>query len=581
MTAVILLNLLCKTALAEGNFIIRNVMRDDSGNMVLLNGINENKNINFKVSSLSGPDRVVVDIVDSILPDVKRSFDNLTKDISSFRIAQFSTNPNIVRVVFNVNSKDSFSKIALYKSKSGIIFKLNDINKPQSINNYLYVSGDNKQPYSQNINSSDKKFSINRIKFSDNSLTISGTGNINIKQPFVLQNPSRIVFDMPNSKVSSGDFLKSFNLSNKDTVRIGQFNPDTVRITIDTAKPEIYRQIISPDLQTLIIAHKDFVNISDMPDSKSTAYIQSIKTFKLPDNKTEIQIAFNKPVIHSFRYLNGTVGLDLYNVFKPKKTLIEHFTSSEQCKEIKAANIDGYKTGTSLLFSANRGAIIDTAISKDSKILKLTIKDTINPNLLNQPAAFVVIDAGHGGSDPGAQRAGISEKNINIAVAKKVKEYLTKANVSVVMTREDDSTVSLQDRVGMANNLPKSDAFVSIHANACESHGVTGIEIYWFTPQSSELAKDVHEKLVQYVNTKDRGTIYNMFYVIKNTNAPSILVEIGFLTNEEERNSLLTPERQDATAKGIAKGILDFLKLKSPALSFNFGEIGIEDNNGQ
>ncbi len=566
MTAVLLLNLLCKTAFAEGNFIIRSVMRDDSGNLVLLNGINENKNINFKVSSLSAPDRVVVDIADSILPEVKRSFDNLANNVSSFRIAQFSTNPNIVRVVFNVNSQDSFSKIAVYKSKSGIIFKLNDINKPQK---------------TSSVGTDYRKFSINRIKFSDNSLILSGTGHLNFKQPFVLQNPNRIVYDFPNSSVSSKEFLKTFTMSNKDTFRIGQFSDDTIRVTIDTQKPEIYRQIISPDLQTVILAQKDSVNISDVPDAKSATSLNNIKTAKLPDNKTEIQLSFNKPIVHSFKSNNGAVNLDFYNLYRPKKTVLEHFTSTDQCKEIKSGNIDGYKKGSSLSFSVNKGAVADTSLSTDGKILKIFIKDTINPDLLNQPAAYVVIDAGHGGTDPGAQRAGISEKTINLAVAKKVKEYLTKANVSVVMTREDDSTVSLQDRVGIANNLPKSDAFVSIHSNACESPTVKGIEIYWFTPQSSELAKDVHEKIIQYVNTKDRGTIYNMFYVIKNTNAPSILVEIGFLTNEEERNALLTPERQDATAKGIAKGILGFLKLKSPALSFNYGEIGIEDNNGQ
>ena len=176
----------------------------------------------------------------------------------------------------------------------------------------------------------------------------------------------------------------------------------------------------------------------------------------------------------------------------------------------------------------------------------------------------IVIDPGHGGYDTGAERDGIFEKDITLDVAKKVASYLKKAGVKVILTRSDDSTVSLKQRVDVCND-ENPDAFVSIHVNYGNDPSATGLETHWYTRQSEALALQIQRNLVSTVLSQDRGIKNSMFYVIHHTEAPSTLVEIGFISNEKERYQLLQDERQNMTAKAISSGVLKFLGLKYSA----------------
>ena len=127
------------------------------------------------------------------------------------------------------------------------------------------------------------------------------------------------------------------------------------------------------------------------------------------------------------------------------------------------------------------------------------------------------------------------------------------------MTRKDDTFVSLEDRVNISEN-EAPQIFVSIHVNSAVSKEPYGSETHYYHEYSKELATIVNKHLAQEISTKDRGLFKSMFYVINHTTVPAILVEIGFISNDNERNELITDKRKQATAKAIADGIIEYLK---------------------
>ncbi|MBQ2645665.1 N-acetylmuramoyl-L-alanine amidase, partial [bacterium] len=191
----------------------------------------------------------------------------------------------------------------------------------------------------------------------------------------------------------------------------------------------------------------------------------------------------------------------------------------------------------------------------------LTIKNPIQnqslTNNLNQK--IIIIDPGHGGNDPGAMRNNVLEKDITLEIAKLVVRKLKQQGATVYMTRNDDTFVSLNDRVVFSNNK-KPDIFVSVHINACENESVHGIETHYFKEDSLDFAKHVHKSIILRINDKDRGILKSRFYVIRNTDMPAILLELGFISNEEERKLMQTPEKQNAFADAITEGIINYFK---------------------
>lgn len=173
---------------------------------------------------------------------------------------------------------------------------------------------------------------------------------------------------------------------------------------------------------------------------------------------------------------------------------------------------------------------------------------------------IIVIDPGHGGSDAGAEREGVKEKDINISIALKVKKLLQNEGAKIIMTRVDDEEVSLKARTQMSNSN-RADLFLSIHQNAVDDNVTYGIET-WFENTKSEsgkLAELVQESIVELTNGKSRGVkSQHSLYVTKNTEAPSVLVECGFISSNAERKLLTDNKYQNSIASGIVKGIKQY-----------------------
>ncbi len=172
----------------------------------------------------------------------------------------------------------------------------------------------------------------------------------------------------------------------------------------------------------------------------------------------------------------------------------------------------------------------------------------------------IVIDPGHGGQDPGARGVtGLLEKDVNLIVALKLVHLLNEAGANVVMTRSDDRTVANQKRVDVANSAG-ADLFISIHANAFSNPESNGTETYYCTKtehsaDSLHLAQQLQRELVKALGMRDRGVKTSSFYVITKAEIPSALVEMGFLTNEDNEAILRDPQMQEQAAVALFLGI--------------------------
>ncbi|GEK57733.1 hypothetical protein CHL76_01380 [Marinococcus halophilus] len=166
----------------------------------------------------------------------------------------------------------------------------------------------------------------------------------------------------------------------------------------------------------------------------------------------------------------------------------------------------------------------------------------------------IVLDAGHGGSDPGAVANGLREKDINLETTKYLASKLRAAGANVVMTRESDKYLTLSQRSSIGNRA-NADAFISVHTNA---GGGNGIETYWYSKyeraESKELAEEIQAGMIRATSGRDRGVKQGNFHVIRETKVPSVLVELGFIDNSTEASYLKQSSYREKLAEGIYQG---------------------------
>jgi N-acetylmuramoyl-L-alanine amidase len=179
----------------------------------------------------------------------------------------------------------------------------------------------------------------------------------------------------------------------------------------------------------------------------------------------------------------------------------------------------------------------------------------------------ILLDAGHGGSDPGCQYYGVDEKDITLAVTKDLGRILQSKGYQVVYSRTDDTYVSLEDRSSMANSLDVT-IFVSVHVNAASALTANGIETYYWTSGTADektLATLVQNAVIQTTGANDRSVRTANYWVCRKTEMPAVLVETGFLSNAAECANLTSDSYQQKLAQGIANGIVAFLNQYDPS----------------
>jgi len=371
---------------------------------------------------------------------------------------------------------------------------------------------------------------------------------------FVLKNPYRRVFDFKNTIINNDNLLNKLYAPNNTQFRLSQYKKDVVRLVIESNRPF------------------------------KCSYYSPMLSSKIYHISLPYTIGYNK--VNPYQSPTKVVQKKEPTEYQPPKYIAKNKPVEE---DVEVEKLPWYKR----LLEGNK---------KDYTAYKLSKRYR------------VVVDAGHGGHDPGATSAGYREKDIVLKVAKKVERMLTRQGYKVYMTRNSDHFVKLTNRTKFSNKRD-ADIFVSIHANAVGKKSrapvVHGIETYFLSKArsararrvaakenravlnskdyhtrnvllndiitgpkiilSNKLAIDVQNSMLEYTRslypaTRNGGVRAAPFWVLVGAQTPSVLVEIGYITHPSERKKLLQSSYQTMLAKGIVKGIGKYLKNREKEL---------------
>ena len=417
------------------------------------------------------------------------------------------------------------------------------------------------------------KYFINGYYLKSGGLLVSGLGQMTATKLFALDNPRRVVIDLPNTfvdkKIRNKDLQLCPDGSCKDTAKIGQFEYNKARIVVTTDNPEKYIPVYSPDSQSMLFINADKLNHTTL--ASTVANIQKAYVKKVSGKTSELILSFTAPVVHSIIRSDNNLTVFMFNV-----------KSYNEPDLIKTLNGTAYKSMTlSLLpqigvkseIRVTKDDIIKIDQSVDGKALRFTItsQGTVKDSKDEKPSETpvkpkkppikdkVVLDPGHGGTDYGAIREGINEKDLTLDMTQRVAAILKKKGYKTALTRTEDLYLGLQERCDFTEE-ENPEIFVSIHVNSAVATEPYGIETHYYHEPSKELAEVIQKHLVKEIDTKDRGVLKSKFYVINHTDVPAVLVETGFISNPSERAELVTEKRKQEAAKAIAEGIIEYLK---------------------
>ena len=588
---------------------VNDITFDSSDSIIFVSTSNSDGNVKIRKGHLSNPDRVYIDIENAVLTKKQTMYEFRNGKLSSLRISQFSTNPNVVRIVMAYTNKFKPEDLKVMSVGGNIILKLENYKLRQEYLTQVYREVKSStydyfekvqvqeavppqvleqivltpaEPNKNNVvqpkvilkdepvrvnpaiqeSKLRSRYFVSDASVKQGALLISGTGIVNLEKVFYLSNPTRVVFDIPNA-VSAGKIRnKTFTFNETESAKIGQFEPTKVRVVITSPNADKYRAIYSSDLQNILIVRDDKISGIKLAAENTKILSAKVKTKKEYRNQTDtLTLDFEEPVVHSIkRNGNSSLDISLYNVVLRNNSAL---MSQVQSGNLKNAVVDKLNAtqGVRILIPITDKTTVDCVENLQSTKLVFNITNPVQVQktgkaLLNKKV--IVIDPGHGGTDPGAMRDGVMEKNIVLDIAKIVEQKLKNQGATVYMSRNNDTFVSLSDRVVFSNNR-RPDVFVSIHINASENAAVYGIETHYYKDNSVDLAKYMHKSIIQKINDKDRGILKSRFYVIRNTDAPSVLLELGFISNEKERTLMQTQERQEAFADAITEGLINYL----------------------
>ncbi len=587
---------------------ITSVTYDNSASFLTINSF-DNTDFEFaqqpKLYVVEDEKKAYFDISSAVLKCSAQDIVVTSPGIREVIVKQFSTNPNVVRVVIYYNDGFNPNDIQLRKlnntlfvrfknpqlqnyyfqhvysdavSSAGEVYEGITIQTPvlASQNNVLsqinsaFNLGATTQDQNYILTKKDlilpTKYYVDNISARNETVHLTGVGAVTISKPIYLSNPERVAFDIPNAYVNPSIRNKDVTFGQNETIKVGQFDKNTARVVITSLNAKRYVPVVYGDAQRVVFLDKVGGNVSNLFSSK--AALKSAND-EITDTKSHsMKLVFSKPLVYGFDRTANGLDVNLYNVDKLGDIDLKSAFLFEDVSVVKT------KGGWYKLTLPDIDTV-DVHAGADAKTLRVKVKHiaaslpdkveetpiVVEPVIPKRASdkKYIVIDPGHGGSDCGAIRNGINEKSITLDVSKRVVELLRKKGYEVYMTREKDETVSLQERVEISENL-SPDVFVSIHVNSSNSDSPHGLETHYYKDNSLMLAKTVHASMLNHIKANNRGLFKSKFYVINHTTAPAILVEIGFISNAAERAQLVSESRKQATAKAIAEGINDYFR---------------------
>ncbi len=469
-----------------------------------------------KISHWDG--KYIIDIPNAtnMLPPTTSFSDNSV--VKRVRSSQFKEDPKVTRVVFDLvdNNYELFTSIS--EDRKRIIVK-------SSIN---YISN----------------IKLAQSEYSD-YLDIQGTYAPELKI-FRLSEPDRIVIDMPDTislldfreSVAEGQYVKK--------IRTSQFTDEITRVVVETDGHPDYK-IVKQEGGVTRLAFLE-------PNYENIGYENKDKpTVKISEDGRDINV---DDIKYQNDYLNKEFIITLSGNYKDK---FGNGSLKVNDGIIEEVSVDS--DGDNTIITIKSSEIYEYRIKKDKGTVK--IKAYKPKDLYDK---IVVVDAGHGGKDPGAHGNGLLEKDLNLDIVKALKKYLDEdKSIHVYYTRLEDIYPSLQDRCDVANEV-EADLFLSVHNNAYyEKHH--GTETLYYPTEndkgltSKNAAKIFQSNMIKYLESYNRGLKKRPdLYVLNKTFMPAVLVEVGFVTNDDEAKKLADKSYINKAGKALYKSIIDIFK---------------------
>lgn len=421
--------------------------------------------------------------------------------------------------------------------------------------------------------------------------------------------PVRAVFDAFGAKISWNNDLKQAIIEGdrKIVFTVGSNTAvvDGKRVFMDTSPIIVNDRCLVPiRFISETLGHsvswnqeKKAVYITKKAPEKILSKITDISLANADENSNTFKIKYdgeNQPNVFVLSSSNAIV-MDFYDTeftFSDGKVRIE----SELVNEIRYARHDEYArvviecTSAPKYKTELKGGIYTVIVgnplenSKPSEITTPNSPDTQISDLefiasRDENNLLVVVDAGHGGTDPGAVYKDsdgnivLYEKDPNLYISKKLAEYLKSDGVNVIMVRDTDIFVDLLERSEFANKMD-ADLFVSVHNNSVDNTDVSGSMVLYngdvtqskYGITGKEVASYINSEIKSMIDITDRGIVNRPgLSVLKRTSMPAVLVECAFGTNEYDRSLLMNEKSLDLFARAIANGVeksLDVMKQK-------------------
>ncbi|MFA5577791.1 MAG: N-acetylmuramoyl-L-alanine amidase [Tissierellaceae bacterium] len=499
--------------------------------------INSDKSLDYTTMFLEKSNKLVIDIENSLLSiantkDRPGSIELDDEIIERVQYSQFSYEPSITRVVLTLRNYETYD-ISSSSNGTGLVVSFGG-NKIGQITTELIEGKE--------------------------AIVVEGAGYG--KMNFIkLKNPERIVIDLLDSTLL-GDTYYSYNydLGFVKGIRVSQFTADNNYSTDD----KIVRIVL--DIKDGI--SDPSVKIDNLEDNIAIYPEKSLweKIDYIVDGDSSIFTVENLGITNYSIYMDTSSKNMVITIPAAHTDLVE---GSIIIKDKLINEIQVEKDKDNVILNISFGVSVDyTLLSKaiDSKIV-LSLKKNVDIDNTNR---IIVIDAGHGGKDPGATSvAKRYEKDFNLAMALKLNKKLEELGYNTVMTRDTDVFVDLYERARIANDS-NADLFVSIHGNSHSSNSHAGIQVLYCPAFNSDFkevdqhpfAKSMMTALLEGTGAIDKGIIQRPnLVVLRETKMPAVLVEAGFLSNSAEEKLLFTESYQNKIIDSIVKGIENYLEM--------------------
>ncbi len=525
----------------------------------------------YKVYWIDSPDRLIVDIPNNKLAvQGKQNIPVNSQSVSAVRFSQFTK--TAARVVFDTKGRVPYT----VKTGSGSL--------TITIGKALSVSrGDGEerpdltdqpdqtvQPEAPEVPEQPvqpelpvlppQKLSFSSENGSDR-ITIPGANHdgYNI---FRLTDPDRVVIDVPNLSLYAGQEIIESNGKFAGTIRTSALDTTTTRIVMDTAGQPQYRVENTGDGLAVVLEESTVKNMT-YHNAGDRVFV-SLDVAKLMElvrsgdaaggANSSAEEAWSLRQLYSENY-DGT-GMTYTMTFPADLANIGSGTLHINDGVIDYIDVtnDAFTQITSLTFHAKSRLAYHPITNLDTYSTEVNILESYS-----SADRLVVIDPGHGGSDPGANYGDLLEKDLNLKIALKVNEILKDKGVKTYMTRDDDTFIPLHTRADLANNLNAS-LFLSIHNNAFNSSEYGTETLYYPGDTGSGFARIVQDTLVNALGTNDRGIIQRPNLVVLNsTKMPAVIAEIAFLTNPDDRAKLTDDSFLQKAAEALADAVVKAL----------------------